>query len=632
MPATTVDTTAGRLLVGGTATLLVSLDKWWGWDGSGGWLRSSDVPAKHTEAANAGFNAIAQCNWLGSPVTADDAFSTYGFYSWLAAAQQVVVDGRNFADIVPTYKAKAYLLGWQPTHEFNIQYRTQAQWEVDKATIDGYDATPHVTGDLFVMLVGAPYRTDANNEYRFMQAPLPECSISEFSKNSRIARIYDELLLQQRMWDEGFRFIRQISLTVVSEYASYIGSCVPGIPTRAEIFRAFVLSAAMNCRGFDVLWGANQNINCTAQNVEDQRASVNTAWTDTKDAVTFITGATVKAVILDSGTFAKITGATPSIQHPSDYTGVYAATKTVGGTTYIAAVNLSDAAINAIIPTSAATATDLIENAAATVSSGAIRDTIPANTARFYQMAGVGGGGGGGGSAQTLYLKDAAASVHRALQNGGTAPTDATTGTGWDVGTIVPTAYHLMKANQVPGPFTFVNSPAYPESGIDTTNGDCWRTENTLTGDFASDNWQFDFEMIGSDAGDADGTVRFRLYRGTNADGTGATEITSVAQACATITNLGGTKQLASLTLNPGAFTVTAEYLFVQCAWVISGGSAAGQTVKFCVGTNSKIVTAALTTGTAHTLIGAASVSITITGALTRRRGRAQIRLGRRFG
>jgi hypothetical protein len=119
---------------------------------------------------------------------------------------------------------------------------------------------------------------------------------------------------------------------------------------------------------------------------------------------------------------------------------------------------------------------------------------------------------------------------------------------------------------------TFVDT-APPDGTPDTTNGDCLRSTNTYNGDFASGNWTVNGTFIAvTNGGSQDGNIVFRLLRGANADGSGATEITSGQQSGSAITNLTtSAQQTSSLTFNPGAFTVTNEYIFVQLAWQRTG-------------------------------------------------------------
>lgn len=183
------------------------------------------------------------------------------------------------------------------------------------------------------------------------------------------------------------------------------------------------------------------------------------------------------------------------------------------------------------------------------------------------------------------------------LQDGGTAPGTATTGTGWTVAKIAADRYARMdsQTERASGSFGTV---AQPDGAPDNTLGDSFRSPVTLNGDFAAANWDFQFPVIAvSSGGDQDGAMRFRLWRSANADGSGATEITSATQQGATVTNLTtAAQQISSLLFNPGAFTLTNEYLFVQLAWRITGaGGANTRDVLLRIGTDARVITSDFT-------------------------------------
>jgi hypothetical protein len=150
--------------------------------------------------------------------------------------------------------------------------------------------------------------------------------------------------------------------------------------------------------------------------------------------------------------------------------------------------------------------------------------------------------------------------------------TDATASplVGWIHGTGSTNAAHMdAGATVTEANFT---STTPPDGTLDTTTGDGFRTTNTYNGSFASANWTFNFTLIGvTQAGTQDGHIKFRLFRSANADGSSATQITAAQQTASTLTNLSTTAQTSTLAVNPGAFSVTNEYIFVQVAWHRSG-------------------------------------------------------------
>jgi hypothetical protein len=159
--------------------------------------------------------------------------------------------------------------------------------------------------------------------------------------------------------------------------------------------------------------------------------------------------------------------------------------------------------------------------------------------------------------------------------------------TGWTVGTTAPTVYSEFDGGTKQANGTF-SGTARPDGSINTA-GDCLRTSTAYTGSFASANWTLTFSVIGvTNSGAQDGRARFRLFRSVNADGSSATEITGAAQVGSTVTNLSTTQQDSSVTFNPGAFSLSNEYLFVQVGWEITGAGGMSTTdVVMRIGTTA---------------------------------------------
>ena len=143
--------------------------------------------------------------------------------------------------------------------------------------------------------------------------------------------------------------------------------------------------------------------------------------------------------------------------------------------------------------------------------------------------------------------------------------------TGWIVSTG-STLHSAFLAQVERAASTFV-ATAPPDGSIDTTNGDCLRSTETHTGSFASANWNVHFAARATTNGGAqDGRMRCRLFRSANADGASATEITAGQQQGGLVSNLAtSATQVSTATFNPGVFTVTGEYIFVQLAWERTG-------------------------------------------------------------
>lgn len=183
------------------------------------------------------------------------------------------------------------------------------------------------------------------------------------------------------------------------------------------------------------------------------------------------------------------------------------------------------------------------------------------------------------GATKTFYLVDAAASgsSHASLQDGGVAPTVASTATGWTVGTTAATVYSDMVYASQQGTGTF-GAGVLPGATLGTAN--CARTQNTYLGEFVSGNWTLELALIATAAQSGTVNCRIRVWRSTDPTGLGATEITTSTQALASIANLAvGTAKNGSVTWAAPAFQLNNEYLFFAIALeitVASAGASAG--------------------------------------------------------
>lgn len=180
------------------------------------------------------------------------------------------------------------------------------------------------------------------------------------------------------------------------------------------------------------------------------------------------------------------------------------------------------------------------------------------------------------------------------MQDGGSAPSTATTGTGWIVAKTAATAYSLMYATTKRATATF-GGTALPNANPDSTNGDCFRTPTALTGTFANANWSLKLSVIAVDRGGSqDGNIRVRVYKSANANGSSPTELTGSTQTGGTVTNLAtSAAQSTDVTWSPGSSIILSnEYLFFQYAWTITGaGGFTNCDVLLIIGTNSSITT-----------------------------------------
>ena len=205
---------------------------------------------------------------------------------------------------------------------------------------------------------------------------------------------------------------------------------------------------------------------------------------------------------------------------------------------------------------------------------------------------------------KTLYFKDVVptgATLHRSLQDGGSAPTAATTGTGWVAATnAIGQACLQQGGSKVTRNDASWGTTLQPSAAPTQTTGDSWRSELPLDGTFANTSWTFAFGVRSVTAAY---TGRFKLavrvWRSSNPNGTGAVEITSGRQAsAATSASLTTTSDTAvSVTWSPGsAFNLRGEYLFVNVGIeVTSAGGGTTQDVVFRVGSTDTITTSNFT-------------------------------------
>lgn len=206
-------------------------------------------------------------------------------------------------------------------------------------------------------------------------------------------------------------------------------------------------------------------------------------------------------------------------------------------------------------------------------------------------------------AAITLYATSNLASSSAGQELSETDPgaeADASPATGWVVSTG-STNHSAFAAQTERAASTFADT-APPDGSLDTTLGDFLRSATKYTGDFASANWNVHFACrAGNNGGAQDGRMRCRLFRGTNEDGSAATEITGAQQQGGLVSDLTtSATQVSTATFNPGAFSVGGEYLFIQLAWERTGaGGMTNSDVNMRIGngsgTGTRVITADFT-------------------------------------
>lgn len=181
---------------------------------------------------------------------------------------------------------------------------------------------------------------------------------------------------------------------------------------------------------------------------------------------------------------------------------------------------------------------------------------------------------GGPSGTATFYLTDTATSDGwGALQVGGAAPSAATLDTGWTVGTTASGNYSKMAFGVERTSATFSGTPA-PGSAPDGTLKDAYRL-GPWTGTFAAGTWTISVPVIAVTAqGGADGRIVAKVFKGSAADGSDATEVTSGAVTLGAVTDLTTSDQQVSTgDVSLSAVTLSDEYLFLCLAWEITGAA-----------------------------------------------------------
>jgi hypothetical protein len=211
---------------------------------------------------------------------------------------------------------------------------------------------------------------------------------------------------------------------------------------------------------------------------------------------------------------------------------------------------------------------------------------------------------------KTLYLLNASSGASfngGAMQDGGTAPTAATSSFGW---TVAKGAAGFWKARL--GATTFVasgnvqatsqiDSQTRPQVGGGNTNanaGDSWVTPARLFGTFANTAWTFNYNMRGTVATPV-GRIRTRVARARNADASGpVTYLTSSTLVTNIVTLSSTTADVnATITWSPGALLIPDEFLFFEIEWEeTTAGGTTTTAVGFRVGLGSNSVTSSIVT------------------------------------
>jgi hypothetical protein len=192
---------------------------------------------------------------------------------------------------------------------------------------------------------------------------------------------------------------------------------------------------------------------------------------------------------------------------------------------------------------------------------------------------------------------------------------------GWVVGTGAGVDYSEFEAGAERASSTF-GATVRPDGSLEVASfSDYWTSESALTGSFASGNWTINGVVRAQTLGGAqDGRLRYRLFRCSNSSGSAATEITGGVQIGATLTNVSTSADFnSSVTFNPGAFSLSSEFLMVQVAWERTGaGGMTSADINFRIGTNStRVVTSDFSSSQSVTPTVAIATSAAATPTIT---------------
>lgn len=214
-------------------------------------------------------------------------------------------------------------------------------------------------------------------------------------------------------------------------------------------------------------------------------------------------------------------------------------------------------------------------------------------------------------AAKTLYFKNAVAgtSSHGSLQDGGTAPTAATSGTGWNQGLHAIGDMCMLKFGTEVATGSALWSAIAKPAGAPGAD-DCYRSENAWTGTFANTNWDaaLILRAVTSNAGQR-GRARIRFWKGSAGDGSNAVEMTSGTAILSTTGNISNTADQTSSNAAigvPNNRVFENEFLFAQLAWEVTQvASNANGDADIRVGAGCRIITADFTENRRARLFGA---------------------------
>jgi hypothetical protein len=203
---------------------------------------------------------------------------------------------------------------------------------------------------------------------------------------------------------------------------------------------------------------------------------------------------------------------------------------------------------------------------------------------------------------KTLYLLNTAAATpnwNGSIQDGGTAPTGANAAFGWGPAkTAVTTPYFQGRIGATATVTTasassYISGASAPLVGTGnsvTTASDSFVSPTPYTGVFASGNWTFNFGFRETTAG-VTGHVNFRVWAGTNPNGTGARSLAAIQTGSTITLSSSTTTYTSTATWAAPQITLNNEYLFIQVEWQETTAGTANNNNAFFYQSGSTIVT-----------------------------------------
>jgi hypothetical protein len=190
---------------------------------------------------------------------------------------------------------------------------------------------------------------------------------------------------------------------------------------------------------------------------------------------------------------------------------------------------------------------------------------------------------------KTFYLNDVTApgSSAGSLQDGGVV-SSGTTGTGFQQA-FSTVASDVRQVHGI-GNDVEVAALTEPSSAPAGSAQDSWRAD-ALSGTYAAGVWSFAVNIsdVGASGDASSGRIAWRLWKSPNANGSGATELTSGIQRTTAFAVGGAQTTDCTGSVSLGSITLTGEYLFLELAATFAGDGVTGAPVVVALGVGTAV-------------------------------------------